>query len=230
MIRKSVLLLFTILVIILLGIIVYLTSLLNARTYFLVFEKNKLKVEQGILFPAGRKTFTPSEQSMVLAYAPVDVPGGYTPARKIKRCNGILELNTSLFDEILKMTEFLIKRGTEQDYKKALLLAERASRIPGIDLKRKERLDNLYARLAVEKIELTFSEIEKKLISLKRFLNYLEDGDRKKRYTFRIDAIISNLREQDSAEVNSAEAPDSTSEPRKDEDSPSVEPDKDTEK
>src|SRR5512143_3090871 len=65
-------------VLLLLGIVLWLASERNARTWSLVPDEGRLVVMKGVLLPVGRRAFETAEPALAQAYAPIVPPPGKT--------------------------------------------------------------------------------------------------------------------------------------------------------
>src|SRR5512138_1974529 len=72
-----------VLVLLLLGLVLWLASERNARTWYLVPDEGRLVVMKGVLLPIGRHAFESPDPALGQAYAPVvPPPGKPLPAEK----------------------------------------------------------------------------------------------------------------------------------------------------
>lgn len=132
------------LVLVLLGLVFWLTSERNARKWALVVENNTLVVQRGRFFPTGMRTLWPREFDG--AYAPVPVPPGS------KATEGEFEdrvsLDRALFDTFLPWARATAERPDSASQKVSMELAERAAHLPGLSPVQLDQLAQLRGDLA----------------------------------------------------------------------------------
>src|SRR5512133_4295689 len=65
-------------ILLLLGLVLWLASERNARTWYLVPDEGRLVVMRGVMLPVGRHAFESPDPALAQAYAPVVPPPGKT--------------------------------------------------------------------------------------------------------------------------------------------------------
>ncbi|HUM09587.1 MAG TPA: IF-2 protein [Myxococcaceae bacterium] len=87
----------TLLVLALSGVVGFLLSQLNARTFTLQQQDGKLLVLKGRMFPVGADPYRPSDPALAAAYAPIDLLGGGTAGLEGARFEERDALDRALF-------------------------------------------------------------------------------------------------------------------------------------
>ncbi|HOX46381.1 MAG TPA: hypothetical protein PK668_22450 [Myxococcota bacterium] len=155
------------LILALLGVIVYLLSLLNSKKYFLAAEGEQLVVKQGIFFLAGSDRFRPSDPALAGLYEPIDLPPGHRGGER--EFEDLPSLNTELAAVMLQQAEVWVFAQEDALYKKGVNYLDRLGKLNGLSqsqLKAIEALradvDYLEARSAYAGVEDTLEDALRK--------------------------------------------------------------------
>ncbi len=146
-----------------------LASWFNQGRYHLVLGGDVLEVRRGVFLPIGDRPFQPAEGPAPSAYAPVELPPGWSVARERRTFRDRAELDQELFALLLGLSRFHVDRVARAQDGKGLAEAERViaqvARIPAISLRQRMEVERLEHLLAYQRAVL---EIEKAQRTLQR--------------------------------------------------------------
>jgi hypothetical protein len=128
----------------LLGIVGWLASERNARTWFLVPADGRLVVMRGYLLPVGRGTFETSDPATAAAYAPiVPPPGKALPPERAFEERGLVD--QAIYDLVAGWAREEIASGDPARLERGLGYLGRAEKLPGLSPSQREDLAALRA-------------------------------------------------------------------------------------
>jgi hypothetical protein len=108
---------------VLLGVIgggLYFMSWLNSRRYFLIIDNTEVKIAKGRMLPVGHAPFVPIDPAMRPAYEPIPLPGGMKVPRGTTTFGDRVELDQALFRLLHDATEYTL--ATDNDRTPSLTL------------------------------------------------------------------------------------------------------------
>jgi hypothetical protein len=121
------------------GVVAWLASERNARTWFLVPDADRLVVMRGVLLPVGRRAFTTSDPALAAAYAPLAAPPGKSlPAERSFEERSLLD--QGLFDLLAAWARDEISSGDPARLERGLGFLARAERLAGISSSQRDEL------------------------------------------------------------------------------------------
>jgi hypothetical protein len=128
----------------LVGAVLWLLTERNARTWYLVPDEGRLVIMHGTSLPFGRETYTPGEQPLAEAYAPVVPPPGTTlpPERSFEER---ALLDQALFALLQDWAQADVSSGSRDRLARGLDYLKRAERLPGLSATQREELSGLRA-------------------------------------------------------------------------------------
>jgi hypothetical protein len=150
------------LVVALLGAVFWLASERNARHWFVSVDNGQLIVARGRSFPMGSNAISSSDSDWGKAYGPIAIPTG------AKGGEGEFEdrtaLDRALFEQVLPWAKAAAEKPDAASQSAAMVLAERASLLPGLSAAQLEQLSALRGDLsytaAVNGLRAAAAEIE----------------------------------------------------------------------
>ena len=123
----------------LVGLVAWLASDRNARTWYLVPEGDRLVVKKGLLAPMGRRDFTTSDPALAAAYAPLAPPPGKAlPAERAFEERSLLD--QGLFDLLAGWARDEIASAEPGRLERGLAFLVRAERLGGISSAQRDEL------------------------------------------------------------------------------------------
>jgi len=125
------------------GVVVWLVSDRNARTWYLVPDEGRLLVLRGVSLPFGRKAPDPSVPGSD-AYAPVVAPPGTTLPPE-QSFDGQPALDQALFAQLSSWAHADVASGAPDRLARGLDYLRRAERLPAISVAQREELAALRA-------------------------------------------------------------------------------------
>lgn len=139
----------TLLVVALLGAVAYLLSKLNARTFTLTVEDDKLVVLKGRPLPIGAEPFRPADPFLADAYGPIPLEGmAVGPALLDERFTERDELDRALFEVLEKLAKPRVESDEPQVLDKGLYYLRRAERLSGLTDEQRRSLKAMEAEVA----------------------------------------------------------------------------------
>lgn len=133
-----------VLVLLLLGLVLWLASERNARTWYLVPDEGRLVVMRGVMLPVGRHAFEASDPALAQAYAPVVPPPGKTlPPEQSFDERSLLD--QKLFELLAGWAREEIASADPVRLDRALGYLGRAEKLPGLSPAQRDELDGLRA-------------------------------------------------------------------------------------
>jgi hypothetical protein len=153
----------------LLGVVGYLVSERNARSWSLVPEEGRLVVKKGLFFPMGQTEFKTSDPVLAKVYAPlVPPPGKSLPDERPVADQA--ELDRQLYDLLSAWAREDVASGDPARLERGLGYLERAMELPALSASQRDSLAALRAesgfyeaRRLVEKARAELSEAADKL-------------------------------------------------------------------
>jgi len=123
--------LFVVLIILaLVGIIVYLLSMINSKRFFLVPEGDQLVVKKGVFFLAGSEPYQGTEPGEVALYASIDLPDKFgTNQREFE---DLAALNIEFANILISEAQRLVFAKTEADYRRGRAYLDRLDKLKGL--------------------------------------------------------------------------------------------------
>ncbi len=151
------------------GIIVYLLSLLNSKTFFLVPEDGELVVKKGIFFPVGSELYQPPEPGLAALYAPIDLPDELKHAGPME-FDDLPSLNREFGKYLIGLATTLVFSDDEGQYKKGRAYLERVRKLHGLDPAQVDRVKSLRADVDYIEAKRAYLGVERTLErALKKF-------------------------------------------------------------
>lgn len=133
-----------VLVLVLLGVVLWLASERNARTWYLVPDEGRIVVMRGVMLPVGRHAFEAPEPALAQAYAPiVPPPGKALPLEKSFEERSLLD--QSMFELLSGWTREEIATADPVRLDRALGYLGRAEKLPGLSPAQRDELEGLRA-------------------------------------------------------------------------------------
>jgi hypothetical protein len=131
-------------ILLLLGIVLWLVSERNARTWYLVPDEGRLVVMKGVLLPIGRRAFETTEPALAQAYAPIVPPPGrpLPPERTFEERSLI---DQAIFDLLSGWARDEIASADAARLDRGLAYLARAEKLPGLSQSQRDDLEGLRA-------------------------------------------------------------------------------------
>ncbi len=131
-------------VLLLLGLVVWLASERNARTWYLVPDEGRLVVMRGVMLPVGRRAFESQDPALAQAYAPVVPPPGKTlpPEQSFEERSLV---DQALFTVLAGWARDEIASADPVRLDRALAYLSRAEKLPGLSPAQRDELEGLRA-------------------------------------------------------------------------------------
>lgn len=114
------------------GAAVYALSQVNARTYVLEVQAGQLVVLKGKMMPTGAAPWSPSDPSLIDAYAPIDLEGNTALTVNGQKFEDRDELDRALFTVLEMLARPRLASDQPKDLEKGLALIRRAERLNGL--------------------------------------------------------------------------------------------------
>ncbi len=153
----------------LLGVVGYLVSERNARTWALTPEEGRLVVKKGLFLPMGRAEYTSTDPLLAKVYAPLVPPPG-KPLPDEKTFTDQAELDRELFDLLSAWAREDVASGDPARLERGLGFLERAMELPALSASQRDSLAALRAesgyyeaRRLLEKARAELAEAAEKL-------------------------------------------------------------------
>src|SRR6266542_1465563 len=128
----------------LLGLVAWLVSERNARSWSLVPSEGRLVVMRGLMLPMGRAAFATSDPALAQAYAPiVPPPGKPVPPERSFEERGLLD--QAIYDLVAGWARDEVASGDPARLERGLGYLARAEKLPGVSPTQREDLDGLRA-------------------------------------------------------------------------------------
>ncbi len=139
----------TLLLLGLIGLVAWLASERNARTFSLRAENDKLVVLKGRMLPMGADAWTPGDPMLADAYAPIPLEGARPDAALLQsHYSDRDELDRALFRLLEELARPRIHSDDEQTLEQGLYYLRRAQRLTGISQEQRLALDQMQADVA----------------------------------------------------------------------------------
>ena len=128
----------------LVGLVAYLVSERNARTWYLVPADGRLVVMKGYLLPMGRGAFETTDPTLAQAYAPLVPPPGKTlPQERTFDERGLVD--QAIYDLVSGWAKDEIASGDPARLERGLGYLARAEKLPGLSGAQRDDLGALRA-------------------------------------------------------------------------------------
>ncbi|HUT99870.1 MAG TPA: hypothetical protein VM425_00360 [Myxococcota bacterium] len=151
------------------GIIVYLLSLLNSKTFFLVPEGGELVVKKGIFFPVGSEIYQPKSPEQAALYAPIELPDELKHAGPLQ-FEDLPSLNREFAKYMIARANKLVFQTEEKQYLEGKNYLERLRGLTGLEPTQIDRVKSLGADVNYIEAKRAYQGVEKTLESaLKKF-------------------------------------------------------------
>ncbi|GAO04286.1 hypothetical protein [Anaeromyxobacter sp. PSR-1] len=126
------------------GVVAWLASERNARTWYLVPDEGRLVVMKGLMLPVGRQAFATDDPALAAAYAPlVPPPGKPLPAERAFEERSLLD--QGLFDLLAGWAREEVATGDPARLERGLGYLGRAERLAGISSAQRDELGAIRA-------------------------------------------------------------------------------------
>ncbi|ACL63505.1 conserved hypothetical protein [Anaeromyxobacter dehalogenans 2CP-1] len=126
------------------GVVAWLASERNARTWYLVPDEGRLVVMKGLMLPMGRQAFSTDDPALAAAYAPlVPPPGKPLPAERAFEERSLLD--QGLFDLLAGWAREEVATGDPARLERGLGYLGRAERLAGISPAQRDELGAIRA-------------------------------------------------------------------------------------
>ncbi len=128
----------------LVGLVTWLVSERNARTWYLVPQEGRLVVMKGYLLPIGRGAFETADPALAQAYAPLVPPPGKTlPPERTFDERGLVD--QAIYDLVSGWAKDEISSGDPARLERGLGYLARAEKLPGLSGAQRDDLAALRA-------------------------------------------------------------------------------------
>jgi hypothetical protein len=114
----------------LVGVIVYLLSLINSKRFFLVPEGNQLVVKKGVFFLTGSEPYQGDDAQEAGLYAPIQLPEGF--GTEPKEFDDLSELNHTFANILIQQAQKLVFSGKDAAYHRGQAYLDRLDRLKGL--------------------------------------------------------------------------------------------------
>jgi len=131
----------------LLGLVTWLVSERNARTWYLVPDEGRLVVMRGMKLPVGRQPFRTEDPALAQVYEPIVVPPGVA-APSEQAFEDRSGLDQAIYDLVARWARDDIGSGDPARLERGLRLVDRAERLPGLSGTQERDLHELRAESA----------------------------------------------------------------------------------
>lgn len=157
-------LLVTVVVLGLLGLVGYLVSERNARTYTLAVEGDRLVVMKGKMLPVGEELWQPGDPRLAETYAPV-VLDGFRPDPQLlsERHTDRDELDRALFEVLLGIARPRVSSNNPASVEQGIAALHRAEKLTGITDEQRAALKKLEGDVALYQARQRLADARKAL-------------------------------------------------------------------
>ncbi len=114
----------------LVGVIVYLLSMINSKRFFLVPEGDQLVVKKGVFFLTGSEPYQGDDPQDAGLYAPIQLPEGFGTAPK--EFDDLSELNHTFANILIQQAQKLVFSGKDAAYHRGQAYLDRLDRLKGL--------------------------------------------------------------------------------------------------
>ncbi|BDG09289.1 hypothetical protein [Anaeromyxobacter paludicola] len=128
------------------GVVLWLASERNARTWFLTPESGALVVKKGMFLPVGRQAFKSSDPGLVAAYAPIPIPAG-AEVKDEQAFDDRAQLDEAIFALLAKWATADIATGRPEGLERAAAGVARAEKLPSMSSAQRDELRALRAEV-----------------------------------------------------------------------------------
>lgn len=185
-------------VLFLVGIIVYLLSLIHSKKFFLVVEGDSLVVKKGIFFLMGAEVYQPADPVQAALYTPVQLPRDKQGLRE-EEFDDLPSLNRDFGATLISLADELLFSGDEGKYQYGKSLLERTKNLYGLDSRQQHQIDALSADVDYLEGKRAYLEVEKVLKdALKKFKNVETGGTGRfsdaREWSLRIQQLLDAIR------------------------------------
>jgi len=157
----------------LLGVIVYLLSVLNAKRFYLVAEGSELVVKQGLFLPMGNERYLPPDLEKANLYRPIQLPDGFPPGTE-KVFDGLSALNREWAVYLMRLTTSLVFSEDEAKYLQGKEYLERLGSLEGLDARQMHAFQQLFADVQYIEAKRSYLGVEKTLEEALRKFRHAE--------------------------------------------------------
>ncbi len=141
--------LMTLLVLGLLGLVGYLASERNARTFTLAVHEDQLVVHKGRKLPVGTEPWRPEDPTLAEAYAPVPLHGQQPSQTLLEQTYPERdELDRALFDFLERMARPRISSEDAREQERGVYFLRRAALLQGLNSTQRETLRAMQSQVA----------------------------------------------------------------------------------
>ena len=130
------------------GAVLFLLSQLNARTFTLEVQEDRLIIMKGRLLPAGALPFHPADPGLADAYAPLPLDGQPPGSLLERRFTERDELDRALFDLLERLARPRVMSDDPQALERGLYYVRRAEKLGGLSEEQRRTLGNLQAEVS----------------------------------------------------------------------------------
>ena len=138
----------TLLVLALLGVVGFLLSQLNARTFILQPQDGKLLVMKGRMLPVGAEPYRPSDPALAAAYAPIDLLGGTAAGLEGAKFDERDAMDRSLFQFLEGLARPRLVSDDPAVLSQGLMVLGRMQKLGGITDEQRRTLKGLESEVA----------------------------------------------------------------------------------
>ncbi len=153
------------------GVIAFLLSERNARTYSVQVVDGKLVVMKGKLFPVGADPYRPSDPSLRDLYAPIPLDGTSPGSLPEQRFTEREELDRGLFDVVGRLAKARAASDDPKVLEQGLYYLRRAEKLSGLTEEQKQSLKDMHSDvayyLARTKLDDARSQVAEAIVQLK---------------------------------------------------------------
>ncbi len=114
----------------LVGVIVYLLSMINSKRFFLVPEGDQLVVKKGVFFLTGSEPYQGDDPQEAGLYAPIQLPEGF--GTEPKEFNDLSELNHTFANILIRQAQKLVFSGKDAAYHRGQAYLDRLDKLKGL--------------------------------------------------------------------------------------------------
>ena len=127
-------------------------SWLNTYRFHLIVGATDVEVHRGLWLPVGHRGFVPDREELRAAYRPLRIPDGFPIARGRRMYFDRVQLDQALHQIYHDITSYALEPLPDQRRARNPDLADRSlqqlSRLPGLTLRQRQRVEQLGALLA----------------------------------------------------------------------------------
>lgn len=152
----------------LVGVIIYLLSLLNSKKFFLAPEGDRLVVKKGVFFLVGSEPFQGQSPEEATIYGPIDLPANFGTAPK--EYGDLASLNREFANLLIEQTQALVFSQEEETYRRGKTYQKRLQLLQGLDMSQIKKIQELGADIDYFEARRAYLRVERTLErALKKF-------------------------------------------------------------